>query len=442
MTKLQKKLLLFVAMIAILFLIPNFSNAAVEVSRNLFSNTGDMKFSFTGLELNEEHQYEFGITKFKQENVEKWFLITDYTQSTAIINISSTTKEHRDVVDTVDTGYITIKDKTDDSIVVEPHAVDLKIPYISVSNFTVIPNGKEFGTSENNSINISLRNASNSSAFYQFEKITDSNIISKFESIKSKNGDYSELKEDLKQNNPPTSNWSRWDYWNGYGTYSGGFGYPQKNITVPDEGLYYMWIYFSGSDGIKDVYGYILVDNLQPTISLESISLPKTAVVELNKKITLTPTFNPSNATNKIVTWSSSDESVASVNNAGEVTAKKIGSTIITVESQDGNKKATCTVTVKEEQKNNNGNDKNNNVNNTNIANNTSNTNRNNNNTNTNNVIKPSNRTNTNNSGDPTVSKNSLPNTGFNYRLIVLIVITLVVSIYVYIKYLSYKEVK
>lgn len=146
----------------------------------------------------------------------------------------------------------------------------------------------------------------------------------------------------------------------GIGYFSNGYGYTQRNVNTPDYGLYYMWIYLAGNN-VKNLYGYILVDNLQPEIALDSISLPKTDEVELGKTLTLTPTFSPVNTTNKIVTWSSSDESVATVDNAGKITPKKIGSTIITVTSQDGNKKAFCTVTVTQPNTSNNNNNDNNN---------------------------------------------------------------------------------
>lgn len=128
--------------------------------------------------------------------------------------------------------------------------------------------------------------------------------------------------------------------------HGGGYGNTQKKVSVPDEGLYYMWLYFQGTN-IKDIYGCIMVDNLEDEISLTSISLPSTQEVELGKTITLTPTFNPSNTTDKTVTWTSSDESVATVNSNGVVTPKKVGSTIITVTSNQGKKTARCTVTVK-----------------------------------------------------------------------------------------------
>ena len=56
-------------------------------------------------------------------------------------------------------------------------------------------------------------------------------------------------------------------------------------------------------------------------------------------------TIAPSNATNKNVTWSTSDNSVAIVD-GGVVTAVAAGTATITVKTADGNKTASCTVTV------------------------------------------------------------------------------------------------
>ena len=64
--------------------------------------------------------------------------------------------------------------------------------------------------------------------------------------------------------------------------------------------------------------------------------------------VTLTATVNPSNASNKNVYWTSSDSSVATVDNSGKVTAIKAGSATVTVTTEDGGKTATCSVTVKE----------------------------------------------------------------------------------------------
>ncbi len=63
------------------------------------------------------------------------------------------------------------------------------------------------------------------------------------------------------------------------------------------------------------------------------------------KSETLTATISPSNATNKSVTWSSSNSSIASVAN-GVVSAKAPGTATITVKTVEGGFTATCTVKV------------------------------------------------------------------------------------------------
>lgn len=346
-----KGLIMVLFIMILLFIIPNISEGAVNVTRNIYSNNGSMKFEFTGLTLDKTHLYEFGLTKVEAAGIEKWYDITEYTETSATVNITTTTKELREIINQVDTGYITIRDKSDNSIVLNKHSVDLKTPYLQLTNYTVIPNGKVFNVTDK-TIQIALRNAHSSKAYYQYEKITDTNIINKYKEIKGKNGDFNSLQSILKTT-VPTSNWNSWDFWNGYdmnGT--GGYGYTSEAVSTPGLGLYYMWLYFSGNN-VKDVYGYILVDSLEADIELESITIPKTENLEMGKTLTITPTFSPSEATNKAVTWSSSDESVATVSNAGVVTPKKIGKAIITVTSQDGAKKASCTVTVIEEEKNN-----------------------------------------------------------------------------------------
>ena len=85
------------------------------------------------------------------------------------------------------------------------------------------------------------------------------------------------------------------------------------------------------------------------TIAVTSVLLNKTSTeLVVGGTETLTATVNPSNATNKNVTWSSSNTSVATVDSDGKVTAVAPGSATITVKTADGNKTATCSVTVKE----------------------------------------------------------------------------------------------
>lgn len=80
---------------------------------------------------------------------------------------------------------------------------------------------------------------------------------------------------------------------------------------------------------------------------VESVSLDKTSVeLTEGETATLTATVKPENASDKTVSWSSSQESVATVTD-GVITAVSTGEATITVTTNDGGKTATCKVTVK-----------------------------------------------------------------------------------------------
>ena len=83
------------------------------------------------------------------------------------------------------------------------------------------------------------------------------------------------------------------------------------------------------------------------TVAVTGVTLNKTSLslVEGGSE-TLTATVAPNNATNKAISWKSSDATVATVDGSGKVTAVKAGSATITVTSSDGSKTATCSVTV------------------------------------------------------------------------------------------------
>lgn len=85
-------------------------------------------------------------------------------------------------------------------------------------------------------------------------------------------------------------------------------------------------------------------------VAVSGVELDKSsAEIDVGKTVTLTPTISPENATNQNVTWETSNENIATVNN-GVVTGVAEGTATITVKTVDGNFTDTCTVTVNEAQ--------------------------------------------------------------------------------------------
>ena len=89
----------------------------------------------------------------------------------------------------------------------------------------------------------------------------------------------------------------------------------------------------------------VSVTTAAKTINVTSITLSSTTMnLEVGQTGTLTATVKPDNATNKTVTWKTSNDKVATVAN-GVVTA--VGKGTATITAAAGGKTATCTVTVK-----------------------------------------------------------------------------------------------
>lgn len=83
-------------------------------------------------------------------------------------------------------------------------------------------------------------------------------------------------------------------------------------------------------------------------IPVTGLSIVGASEVEVGKSLQLGISYTPSNTTQTGLVWSSSDETIASVDAVGKVTAKKEGKVTITVESKENSSvKATLDLTVK-----------------------------------------------------------------------------------------------
>jgi uncharacterized repeat protein (TIGR02543 family) len=82
-------------------------------------------------------------------------------------------------------------------------------------------------------------------------------------------------------------------------------------------------------------------------INVTSVSLNKTTdSLTVGDTDTLIAAVNPDSASNKKVNWSSSNTSVVTLDSTGKIKAVGAGNAVITVTTVDGNKTASCSVTV------------------------------------------------------------------------------------------------
>ena len=124
-------------------------------------------------------------------------------------------------------------------------------------------------------------------------------------------------------------------------------GATTASYSVPTEAQGKTYYYCVATNSQGSATSTIAEVTVKEPVHATSVTLNKTsASVKQGRTITLTATVAPENATNKNVTWSSDNESVATVNN-GVVTGVAPGNATITVTTVDGGYTESCTVTVR-----------------------------------------------------------------------------------------------
>jgi hypothetical protein len=95
-----------------------------------------------------------------------------------------------------------------------------------------------------------------------------------------------------------------------------------------------------------------ILRNLSPLLSETPVTgitiKQQTRIIQLGDSDTIKASVIPVNADNQGIAWSSDNSSIVTVTDAGLITAKAIGSTVITARAVDGGFTASCTVIVKE----------------------------------------------------------------------------------------------
>ena len=116
-------------------------------------------------------------------------------------------------------------------------------------------------------------------------------------------------------------------------------------ITAIKEGK--ATITVKSKDGFKSSNCEVIVNKEPSIIHVTSVSLNETTLnLETGDRYTLQATVLPTDATDKSLSWSSSDDSIVTVTNKGKLTALKAGEATITVTTKDGGLTSSCTVNV------------------------------------------------------------------------------------------------
>lgn len=119
------------------------------------------------------------------------------------------------------------------------------------------------------------------------------------------------------------------------------------NVCAPAGCNYFSVVWTKGASYFSSIEIHFNEMGSAEQVAVQSVSLNKTSTsINVGSNETLVATVTPSNANDKSVTWSSSNSSVATVDSTGKVTGIAQGTATITVKTTDGEKTATCSVTV------------------------------------------------------------------------------------------------
>lgn len=141
--------------------------------------------------------------------------------------------------------------------------------------------------------------------------------------------------------NPDDLIWSTDEIDNNYSS-SRDMYYGSAEVALAKGDYYFTMRY----ENIIDTPYYLTLSYKEPTININSIFLsPSSITMEVGEQRAVSATVLPDNATDKTITWSSSDSSVATVNN-GMITAVSSGTASIIASSSDGEITTKCSITV------------------------------------------------------------------------------------------------
>lgn len=143
--------------------------------------------------------------------------------------------------------------------------------------------------------------------------------------------------EALKLPNNPTKNGYKFDKWvdkNEIPILDG------ATLSTEDITLYAVWIKEESSNNkpssSSNSNNEQQDNNINSNIEVESVSIEEVKTIVVDKSLQLNATVKPNNATEKDLTWESSNKNVITVDKNGKITAVGVGKAIITAKASNG----------------------------------------------------------------------------------------------------------
>lgn len=250
----NKKILTILLAIVMVLAIPTIVNAAVEYTRNFPDNTGTIEVTFTGLELDETKAYEFALVNQGETPTTFYSVQNGYTAEKLTIVLDSTKTAVKDVLKAQDVGFVFVreKDNTTGEYALNNYKINLRLPYLQSLVYRKVNSVYELtGSTLYGAIGNEHSNIGEDYTYVQWQKITDTNLITKFLAIKAASGSISNLESYLPDR--PTTGWE---------------AERTPNFSSKNDGLYLLWVKRTG-DNCKEVYSCIVHDGLPEATTVE-----------------------------------------------------------------------------------------------------------------------------------------------------------------------------
>lgn len=248
----NKRILLIIILVAVLFLIPSICNAVttyttsdgIKVTKIVENTDGTIDFKFENISLSDEGQYTWGIGRSSlPEEVEDWYTLADYGENskTAILTITPAEYKIKQILRQTDTVWLYIKDIKNNTYIVNALKVNLTLPISKVYNVIENDESSTFRSFEINNAVYGIYDL-----YYKFVKITDQDIINRY--LKDINdGKEVNIETYATREQAPETGWKAIE--GNYGT-AGLYINPKPT----EEGLYYIWIKGKDADS-KTIIG-------------------------------------------------------------------------------------------------------------------------------------------------------------------------------------------